>query len=70
MDIEQCIEVMRSLKEAYQRTAQLGAIPLDKVLELKHTVTELELLIITIKQCMKNIETKQNISMKNGNKNK
>ena len=58
MDIEQCIEVMKSLKEAYQRVAQSGHISSDKVFHLKHTVTEFELIMISIKKSLEVIEEK------------
>ena len=61
MDIEQCIDMMRSLKDAYKRTAQSGGVPADKVFQLKHSVTELELLMISIKKSMKVIEIKCSI---------
>ena len=58
MDIDQCIEVMKSLQEAYQRVAQSGHISSDKVFHLKHSVTELELIMISIKKSMEVIEEK------------
>ena len=58
MDIDQCIEVMKSLKEAYQRVALSGHIASDKVFHLKHSVTELELIMISIKKSMEVIEEK------------
>ena len=58
MDIDQCIEVMKLLKEAYQRVAQSGHISSDNVFHLKHTVTELELIMISIKKSMEVIEEK------------
>ena len=58
MDIDQCIEVMKSLKEAYQRVAQSGHISTDKVFHLKHSVTELKLIMISIKKSMEDIEKK------------
>lgn len=67
MDINQCVDVLRSLKDAYQQISQEGDVSTNKVLELKHTVTELELLLISIKKSMKNIEAKQNISKQNKN---
>ena len=67
MDIDQCVDVLRSLKDAYQQISQEGDVSTNKVLELKHTVTELELLLISIKKSMKNIEAKQNISKQNKN---
>jgi len=58
MDIDQCIEVMKSLKEAYQRVSQLGHISSDKVFHLKHSVMELELIMVSIKRSMEDIEEK------------
>ena len=52
MDIEQCIDIMRSLEDAYKRIAQSGSVPSDKVFQLKHSVTELTLLMISIKKSM------------------
>jgi len=58
MDIDQCIEVMKSLKEAYQRVSLSGHISPEKVLHLKHTITELKLIMISIKKSMEAIEEK------------
>ena len=68
MDIEQCIDIMRSLEDAYKRIAQSGSVPSDKVFQLKHSVTELELLMISIKKSMKVIETKLILSKKSKQK--
>ena len=68
MDIEQCIDIMRSLEDAYKRIAQSGSVPSDKVFQLKHSVTELTLLMISIKKSMEVIETKLILSKKSKQK--
>lgn len=62
MDIDQCVDVMRSLREAYQHFSQEKELPPNKVLELKHTVTELKLIMISIENSLKKMETRQKTS--------
>jgi len=62
MDIDQCVDVMRSLKDAYQHFSQEKEPPSNKVLELKHTVTELKLIMISIENSLKKMETRQKTS--------
>ena len=56
MNIEQCAEIMQSLRDAYQQMSSQNGISLNKYLELKHAAMELKLVMISIEKSLQQIE--------------
>ena len=56
MNIEQCVEIMQSLRDAYQQMSSQSGISLNKYLELKHAAMELKLVMISIEKSLQQIE--------------
>ena len=56
MNIEQCVEIMQSLRDAYQQMSSQRGISLNKYLELKHAAMELKLVMISIEKSLQQIE--------------
>lgn len=55
MNIEQCIEIMQSLRDAYQQMSSKSGISLNKYLELKNAAMELKLVMISIEKSLQQI---------------
>lgn len=58
MDIDQCVEMISSLKDAYHRVAQSSAVPSGQVYKLKHAFTEIELSMISMRKSIQTMEKK------------
>jgi len=58
MEPEQCVEMMKSLSEAYRRAANAGEIPSHKVYELKHVVTEIDMYVNSMRKSVENMVQK------------
>ena len=58
MDIDQCVEIITSLKDVYQRVAHSSTVPWEQVYKLKHALTEIELSMISMRKSIQTMETK------------
>ena len=60
MDLDQCVQVIETLREAYKKTAQLP-VNRQKYLKMKHMLTQVELNIISMRKSLKTMEENSNI---------
>ena len=58
MNIDQCVEMIASLRDAYQRIAQSSTVPSGQVYKLKHALTEIELSMISMRKNIQIMEKK------------
>jgi len=58
MDIEQCVEMMTSLRDTYTKFALSGNIKEDDVYKLKNVLIEIELSMVSIRKSVSILETK------------
>ena len=59
MDVEQCVEMMKELSNIYCQVLASGSISSEKKNLLKHTLTELELSMNTMRNCVKKMNSKK-----------
>ena len=58
MDVEQCLHMMKSLRDAYAQIAARADTPVQDIIHLKHTLTEFELLFLSLQKSMDIMLTK------------
>ena len=59
MDTEQCIQMMKELSNVYRRLSESNSVSSEKKNILKHTLTELELSMITMRICVEKLYSKK-----------
>ena len=59
MDTEQCIQMMKELSNVYRRLSESDSVSSEKKNILKHTLTELELSMITMRICVEKLYSKK-----------
>ena len=59
MDTEQCIQMMKELSNVYRRISESNSVSSEKKNILKHTLTELELSMITMRICVEKLYSKK-----------
>ena len=70
MNIEQSLEVMKGVGNMYKQMAAETHLPESQVIKLKHTVLELELIMISIRKNMEQINKIHQLHNKDKLKNK
>ena len=64
MNPDECIEIMKSLCDLYHRASETPIVSPHKAYRLKHTLTELELIMISIRKSVEKINNNQKIVCK------
>lgn len=64
MDLDQCVEVIEALREAYKKTAK-SPVNKEKYFKMKHVVTQMELNVASMKKSLKTMEENNNIKKTN-----
>ena len=61
MNTEQCLEMIKALNDTYQRIAMSGTPEKKDVYKLKHLLTEIEMVMISMKKSVATMVEKLNI---------
>ena len=64
MDIEQCIEMINALRDTYKGMVSAGNIKKGDINRLKHTITEIELAMISMRKSVQELEIKLKLNKK------
>ena len=58
MDLEQCVSMMEELSRVYKQIAITNKVPTNQINKLKHTLTELEIHMISIRKSVDQLKDK------------
>ena len=58
MDLEQCVSMMEELSRVYKQIAITNKVPTNQINKLKHTLTELEIYMISIRKSVDQLKDK------------
>ena len=58
MDLEQCVSMMEELSRVYKQIAITNKVPTNQINKLKHTLTELEIHMISIRKSVNQLKDK------------
>ena len=58
MEPEECLEMMKALRDAYKRVSGRVDFSLEQVYDLKHVLTEIEMCVISMRASIKKMEKK------------
>ncbi len=64
MDIDQCIEMINALRDTYKGMVSAGNIKKGDINRLKHTITEFELAMISMRKSVQELEIKLKLNKK------
>jgi hypothetical protein len=58
MEPEECVEMMKTLRDAYSRVSGKEDFTLEQIYDLKHVLTEIEMCVISMRASIKKMEKK------------
>lgn len=58
MEPEECVEMMKALRDAYSRVSGKEDLTLEQIYDLKHVLTEIEMCVISMRASIKKMEKK------------
>jgi len=58
MNLEQCIDIIKTLSETYMGTASAPVVDPEQTIRLSHALTEIEMYIITMRKSIKMMKEK------------
>ena len=64
MNLEQCVDIMKTLSETYMGTASAPVVDREQAFRLAHALTEIEMYIITMRKSIKMMKKKIELKKK------